>query len=180
LEQACLAVEVSPQDTRSSLLLLVLLLLRAELPQRLAFLQGPWGGLLLAALQLYACGRTPLHEALQRVQPSLAPDLVTGMVISDDPGQRGFLQILDCNVGQPVMEPAASAWRLLCWTVLQPEHGWDVNPASSTSSSISSSSSTGGKQPVLGPGAPTEVVLFGMPSDLAGERVPPVDLHLVA
>jgi hypothetical protein len=176
LERVCVTVEMAPQDARSSLLLLVLLLLRAELPQRLAFLQGPWGGLLLAALQLYACDRTPLHDAVHIVQPSLAPDYNIGLYMSNEAGKEGFLELLRRGPQPLILYPVWTAWWLLTCTVLQPEDGWD--PA--TGGSSSSSNSTCDTQPPASHWRPRPLLQFGVPGDDAGEAGGPVAVLSVA
>jgi hypothetical protein len=135
LEQVCVTVELSPQDTRSGLLLLVLLLLRAEPPLRLAFLQGPWGGLLLAALQLYACGRTPLHEALEAAVPGLAADQSCGLVVSQQIGGEGLVEGFRPHSVSTFLSTEGSAAWLLNWLLLQPQGSCDVTSTSESSSS---------------------------------------------
>jgi hypothetical protein len=123
LERVCLTVELSPQDARSSIMLLVLLLLRAELPQRLAFLQGPWGGLLLAALQQYGRGRTPLHVGVNAVVPGLAPSSGMGMRLSRKLGVQGLLDSQKDDVSSRVIVTADSVSMMLMWLLLQPLDG---------------------------------------------------------
>jgi hypothetical protein len=136
LERVCVTVQLSPQDTRSSLLLLVLLLLRAELPQRLAFLQGPWGGLLLAALQLFARGRTPLHDAVAAVDSALKLEGDMGWYVSRIPGFLGFAEVL-YSIGAPVGGAlGTTAGCALSWLLLQPKGTVDVGSDHSSSSSI--------------------------------------------
>jgi hypothetical protein len=141
LEYVCVTAELSPHDTRSGLMLLALLLLRAELPQRLAFLQGPWGGLLLAALQLYACDRMPLHEALQAAVPGLAADHSFGLLMSEHTGAEGLLEVLTPHSVSRILCTETSAAWLLHWLLLQPQSS---DSATDTSDSTSSSSSRAG------------------------------------
>jgi hypothetical protein len=142
LELVCVTVELSPQDTRSSLMLLVLLLLRAELPQRLAFLQGPWGGLLLAALQLYACDRLPLHVAVEAAAPGLAPEEDMAWRVSCVAGDMGFAEMLLPLLGRSSTATGSSAGWALSWLLLQPQDSGGAIPKPSSSSSSSSGSTT--------------------------------------
>jgi hypothetical protein len=135
-------VELSPEHTCFGLLLLALLLLRADLPQRLAFLQGPWGGLLLAALQLYACGRTPLHEALQGVEPELLRRSSWGWWHGSD-GSEGLVEILGRDDPRQHVQPSSVAARWLSWLLLQPVGSSVCCGGNSSNSSSSSSSSSG-------------------------------------
>jgi hypothetical protein len=135
LEQVCLAVEWSPQDARSSLMLMVLQLLRAEPALRLAFLQGPWGGLLLAALQLYACGRTRLHREVEAAVPGLAPLGPVGMPGVSSTGGMGLLTTSMFG-DTTVLNVTDSAALLLSFVYLEPmvpdgpcSHGTPAAPA---------------------------------------------------
>jgi hypothetical protein len=144
LERVCSTAELSPINTGNSLLLLVLLLLRAEPPQRLAFLQGPWGGLLLAALQLYARGQVPLHFVLQRVEQSGVPHEYTGWHISRTPGFEGFAEMLSPLGGADKSAQGATAGWALSWLLLQPKDAVQAKPVHSSSSSSSSSTANRG------------------------------------
>jgi hypothetical protein len=144
LEWVCVTVELSPQETRSGLLLLMLLLLRAEPSQRLAFLNGPCGGLLLAALQLYACDRMPLHGMLEAIVPGLAVNYPLGFLATELTGAEGFVEALTPGVQSHIVRAESSAVWILDWILLQPRGCGDTAACLDSSSSSSSSSGSGG------------------------------------
>jgi hypothetical protein len=139
LERVCLNVQLSTYRSTASLNLLVLLLLRADPALRLAFLQGPQGGLLLAALQLYACGRTPLHEAVAGVQPGLVPEGLLGWACSPGVGLKGLQEVMASTPPYGLMPAPQTAGLVLSWLLLQ----LGGSPAGGNSGSYSNSHSSG-------------------------------------
>jgi hypothetical protein len=175
LERVCATVGLSPQDTRSSMTLLVLLLLRAEPTMRLAFLQGPTGGLLLAALQQYACGRTWLHAGVEAAVPGLAPPDHIGALLSRNAGTLGLLDTFAPSVRFQVMDLATSAGLLLSWLLLQPLDDLHGPRSNSSMPAGSNSSSSGRKGAVSGPQAGVWTagpsLLYSLSCNAAGEVV---------
>jgi hypothetical protein len=121
LELVCLNVQLSTFACMSSLQLLVLLLLRADPALRLRFMQGPQGGLLLAALQLFGCGRTPLHEAVAVVAPGLAPKGRIALVCSQGVGVKGLLNMMAPARACSAVPAASAAGLALSWLLLYPQ-----------------------------------------------------------
>jgi hypothetical protein len=146
LERVCLNVQLSTYPGGLSLLLLVLLLLRAEPALRLAFLQGPQGGLLLAALQLYGCGRTALHDAVEEMEPGMAAEGTNGWLCSKDVGLEGVRSLLFPASTYNILPQTSTAGLALSWLLLQaqgiPEGGSRSSRSSGGSGSSSGSSSS--------------------------------------
>jgi hypothetical protein len=163
LERVCLNVQLSNLYASISLQLLVLLLLRADPALRLAFMQGPQGGLLLAALQLFGCGRTPLHAVVARLEPGLVGGGGFGWLCSQGLGLDGVQEVMALTDNNYTSLPEAStACLALSWLLLQPQeeagtscdsstvggsgnacyHGSNSHPGSSGSSSSSVGSGT--------------------------------------
>jgi hypothetical protein len=178
LERVCLNVQLCTVSADTSLQLLVLLLLRADPALRLAFLQGPQGGLLLAALQLYGCGSGLLRLVVETMCPGLGGG--DGWLCSKGVGLQGLQEVLARATSHSCLEAAPTTELVLSWLLLQPSGtGAGSNhqcpsPSTSTSSSStpsgtnsSSSFSSSGTsswaqlQPDFAPGP---VVRFGAPS----------------
>jgi hypothetical protein len=153
LERVCLNVQLAPMQAGSSFLLLALLLLRADLAQRLQFLQGPQGGLLLAALQQYSCSSPCGSLGL----PGLpAGGRHPGWVLSSATGSAGLLETVRGGLPKH-LRAADAAGLMLHMLLLEP---WDSSSGSSApgngsagnSPSISSSSRPNDANPgLLGP-----------------------------
>lgn len=140
LERVCLNVQLSTYFCNNSLLLLALLLLRADPALRLWFLQGPQGSLLLAALQLYGCGRTPLHDSVEGVESWLAPKGCIGPYSSQGLGMKGLLDAIGHAPACEVTPAAPAAGLALSWLLLQLQDSMGSSCTSSSGSGSHSSS----------------------------------------
>jgi hypothetical protein len=180
LERVCLNVQLSTSYAGASLQLLVLLLLRADPALRLAFLQGPQGGLLLAALQLYGCGRTPLHEVVESAEPGLAPEGRMRWLCSEGVGLEGLEEVLFPIGTYSVLSAAAASALVLTWLLMhackEDACGDSRDGISSSSiggsnsrSSSSSSSEVNGSCAQDAAWTPGPVVRFGPVNESPGE-----------
>jgi hypothetical protein len=150
LERVCLNVHLCTRDAHTSLMLMVLLLLRADPALRLAFLQGPQGGLLMAALQLYGRGTWPLQLVVNAISPGLAPAGSDGWLGSEGAGLEGLQDLLAPTSSRCSLGAASTAAVALSWLLLQP-------------------SSTASWAPLQMNMVPGRVVCFGDPGKAAGE-----------
>jgi hypothetical protein len=207
LERVCLTVDLAPQYARNSLMLMVLLLLRADLALRLQFLHSPQGGLLMAALQLYGCGKTPVYDAMGAEKFGMNITNMFGLFLSSLPGEEGVAQAVSTRLATSLLCEAASTGVILNWLLLQPKDvGKEVScsssaqgmdgPSSSRDSSCpgdgdagdssssstpaansSSSSISGGSDAQGMTWFPAPIVYFGTPLDRSGEQKHPFCLH---
>jgi hypothetical protein len=125
-------VDIAPQYARNSLMLMVLLLLRAAPALRLQFLHSPQSGLFLAALQLYGCGQTPVYDAMGAQKFGMNITNMFGFFLSSLPGKEGVRQACSNRLATSLLTEAASTGLILSWLLLVPK-------GSSQSSSCSSS-----------------------------------------
>jgi hypothetical protein len=169
LERVCLNVQLSTYHGNNSLQLLVLLLVRADPALRLAFLQGPQGGLLLAALQLYGCGRTALHAAVAAIQPELVQDSGMGWLCSQGLGMKGLREVLFHDTTLDTLPHASTAVLALSWLLLRPKDSREGSDGSSSSSSSSCTASGIISSTIAW--SPGPLVRFGSEEDAAGGSV---------